>query len=103
MKQSHAEFEQALAAAIGDEPALALDLAGAFREGVLAYRDAMAAARDARSWTAAAARIEGLAASFCARDLMVAAAAARIAVPGDPAILARIDAGIAATGVGHPD
>lgn len=95
MKHAQAEFNRALSQALGDEPMLAGDLAGAFRDGIAGHRDALGRAPDAASWTQAAARLEGLAASFGARSLMRASAGARIAVPGDPAVLARIDAAIA--------
>lgn len=95
MKHSQAEFDRALAAAVGYEPALADDIATAFRDGVAKHRAALGGARDAAAWTAAAARLEGLAASFAARALMGAAASARIAVPGDPRVLSRIDDAIA--------
>lgn len=94
MKHSQAEFDRALAQAIGNEPLMADDLTAAFHDSMAVHRAALGRARDADAWTRAAARLEGLAASFAARPLMAAAAAARISPPGDPVVLSRIDRAI---------
>lgn len=83
-------IEAALAAAVGDEPALIAELRVAFHDSAERALAAMAAAADEPEWRAAAWRLKGLAASFGAVRLMSAAEGAVAAAPGDPLTLARL-------------
>ncbi len=76
-----------MSAAIGDDPALADELRVAFLDSAATMIVALGRARDAGQWEQAAWRLKGLAASFGAIDLMMAADAAGRAAPGDPAAL----------------
>ncbi|MDQ2879286.1 MAG: Hpt domain-containing protein [Pseudomonadota bacterium] len=66
-------IDAALAAAVGDEPALIAELRLAFAEGVERALDSLDTARDAQEWRGAAWRLKGLAASFGAIRLMALA------------------------------
>ncbi|KQM65115.1 hypothetical protein ASE75_08730 [Sphingomonas sp. Leaf17] len=66
-------IDAALAAAVGDEPVLIAELHAAFRESAVQALQAMTMAVDADGWRDAAWRLNGLAASFGAADLMTAA------------------------------
>ena len=78
-------IDSTLAAAVGDDPALIAELRGAF---VASVRRALATldASDAAGWASAAARLEGLAASFGAVRLAQAARDAAAAAPHDPRV-----------------
>lgn len=89
-------IDAALAAAVGDDPALIAELRLAFRDGAERALAAMAeAGDDAAAWRAAAARLRGLAASFGAVRLMAQAAAAVDARPSDGQVMARLRRAIA--------
>lgn len=79
-----------LAAAVGDEPALIAELRQAFAESVARAVDTLDAAPDAPAWSAAAARLKGLAASFGAVRLMALADQAVEAGTRDAALLRKI-------------
>ena len=98
MRYRSDEFSRAIEAALGDEPALALDISAAFRAGVVGHRAALAAAANEAEWLEGAARLQGLAASFGAILLMRAARGAMQAPRGDPAALELIDRAIARIG-----
>lgn len=83
-------IDAALAAAVGDEPALIAELRLAFADSVARTLDALAAAPDVAAWQAAAFRLKGLAASFGAVRLMALADAAVQAPAGDAAMLAKL-------------
>lgn len=83
-------IDATLAAAIGDDPALIVELRLAFVEGVERATTALGEARDEQAWRAAAWRLKGLAASFGAVRLMAIAGEAENGTVGDEAILARI-------------
>lgn len=83
-------IDATLAAAVGDDPALIVELRLAFVEGVERGLATLAASRDEQGWRAAAWRLKGLAASFGAVRLMALAAEAEACAPGDEAMLARI-------------
>lgn len=87
-------IDATLAAAVGDDPGLIAELRFAFAEGAERALAAMAAADDADTWRAAAARLRGLAASFGAVRLMALVAQAGEGGP-DAAMLARIRRAIA--------
>ena len=83
-------IEAALAAAVGDEPALIAELRGAFIDSVQRGVDGLDAARDHDGWQAAAFRLKGLAASFGAVRLMALAIEAADAPAQDHDVLRRI-------------
>jgi len=84
-------LEAALSAAVGEEPALIADLRSAFFTAAGQHLDALRAAPDAVGWRLAAARLNGLAASFGAVRLMAVAAQAMRADRVDPVLLRRIE------------
>ncbi|WP_156679211.1 Hpt domain-containing protein [Sphingomonas profundi] len=86
----------ALAAAVGDDPALVAELRTAFIASAETMSDLLARSRCDANWQAAAWRLHGLAASFGAIDLMDLAAEAARGAPGDPVSLRRIDLAIQA-------
>ena len=83
-------IEAALAAAVGDDPALIAELRAAFTESAQRGLAAMEAAEDADAWHAAAWRLKGLAASFGAVRLVALATEAARRPLGDPAMLKRL-------------
>jgi HPt (histidine-containing phosphotransfer) domain-containing protein len=87
-------IDAALAAAVGDEPALIAELRLAFVESAQRGLAALAAAGDDDEWRGAAARLKGLAASFGAVRLMALASQAAD-LPNDTAILAKLHRAIA--------
>ncbi|WP_157176471.1 Hpt domain-containing protein [Sphingomonas prati] len=76
-------MEAALSAAVGDDPALAGELQAAFFDSAATMIAALAKAAGPAEWEQAAWRLKGLAASFGAIELMIAADAAGRAAPGD--------------------
>jgi len=87
-------LNSALAAAVGDDPALIAELRGAFIESAQKQADLLARARCDANWEMAAWRLKGLAASFGALRLMDAAEAATHAAPGDPVAVRRVNSAI---------
>lgn len=83
-------IDAALAAAVGDEPALIAELREAFLDSVKRGLDVLERARGDDAWRAAAWRLKGLAASFGAIRLMAIATEAAEAEPHDPALLRRL-------------
>jgi HPt (histidine-containing phosphotransfer) domain-containing protein len=79
-----------LAAAVGDEPALVAELRQAFAESVARAVDTLDAAPDPSAWSAAAARLKGLAASFGAVRLMALADQAIAGGARDAALVRKI-------------
>lgn len=88
-------IDAALAAAVGDEPALIAELRIAFVASAEQSLAALAAAETVESWRTAAARLRGLAASFGAVRLMGLAALAIDARPGDVDLLGKIRRAVA--------
>lgn len=86
----------ALAAAVGDDPALVAELRSAFLQSAHAQVDALGRTRCEADWRMGATRLHGLAASFGAIRLMELAETAAQGAPGDPAILNRLHGEIAA-------
>jgi HPt (histidine-containing phosphotransfer) domain-containing protein len=82
-------IDTALAAAVGDEPALIAELRQAFLDSANASVATMGKARDGASWTDAALRLKSLAASFGAVRLMALASEAAEA-PLDPDMLRKL-------------
>ena len=83
-------IDAALAAAVGDEPALIAELRLAFVEGVERGLAILEQACDEDGWRAAAWRLKGLAASFGAVRLMALAEEAVGRRVGAPAPLTRL-------------
>ncbi|HEX8446623.1 MAG TPA: Hpt domain-containing protein [Sphingomonas sp.] len=88
-------LEAALSAALGDDPALILEMQTAFLDSATAHVAALERAQLATEWTQAAWRLRGLAASFGAIELMHAADWAGEAPPRDGAALAAVRAAVA--------
>lgn len=84
------EFDAALAAAAGDDPALAGELRTAFAESVARQVDLLRRSRCDGNWQVAALRIKGVAASFHARSLMDLADEALDGAPGEPGVVRRM-------------
>ena len=87
-------LDAALAAAVGDDPALVADLRFAFLESAQRQLDLLERARCDANWQIAAWRLKGLAASFGVVGLMALAEEAARSVPGDPAMLRKLKAAI---------
>jgi len=84
-------LDATLAAAAGDDAALMHELRGAFIESALKQLDLLRRSRCDGNWNVAAMRLQGLAASFHAEDLIVAAQGALEAAPGEPAAIREIE------------
>lgn len=89
-------LQSALAAAVGDDPALVAELRSAFLQSAHAHLDALGRARTDSDWRAAASRLQGLAGSFGAIRLMELAEVAADGAAGDPAALRRLNRAVAA-------
>ena len=87
-------LDRYLSAAIGDDPAMALDLRGAFTGSARDLSDLMRRARCDANWEMAALRLKGLAATFGIIPLIRLADEAIAGAPGDPAVLRRINQAI---------
>ena len=87
MARDPGAIEAALAAAVGDDPALIAELRAAFLDSADRYAEALAGSRCDAHWRQAACRLKGLAASFGALGLMRLAEAADEGAPGDPVVL----------------
>ena len=92
MAYHSAEFDAALATAAGDDPSLQGELRAAFAGSVVRLLDLLRRARCDANWEVAADKLHAVAASFHAVELMELADEARLAAPGEPTILRRIDA-----------
>lgn len=88
-------LDAALAAAVGDDPALMADLRHAFLESAQRQLDLLQRARCDANWQIAAWRLKGLAASFSVTGLMALADEAAESVPGDPVMLRKLKAALA--------
>lgn len=88
------ELRAALAAAVGEDATLMAELRGAFLDGARAHADALARSAGGAEWRVAAMKLQGLAASFGAVDLMLLAEAAAAGPAADVASLRAIDAAI---------
>ena len=87
-------IDAALAAAVGDEPALIAELRLAFVESAQRALVALEQAETRDDWREAAARMKGLAASFGAVRLMALAAQAAD-LPQDTAMLSKLRRSVA--------
>src|SRR3546814_19550291 len=84
-------LDRYLSAAFGDDPAMAMDLRGAFTGSARDLADLMRRARCDANWEVAALRLKGLAANFGIIPLIAPAAAARGGGPGEPAGLRQMN------------
>ena len=87
-------LDRYLNAAIGDDPAITMDLRNAFTGSARDLADLMRRARCDANWAVAALRLKGLAATFGIIPLIQLAEAAMAGAPGDPAILRDINRAI---------
>jgi histidine phosphotransfer protein HptB len=83
-------IDATLAAAVGDEPALIVELREAFVDSARRALALMIAAESGDRWREGAWRLKGLAASFGAVRLMALAAEAAGAPVGEPEMLRRL-------------
>lgn len=84
-------LDATLAAAAGEDPALLKELRSAFIESAQKQLDLLKRSRCDGNWTVAAMRLKGLAASFHAEDLLLAAEGALSSAPGEPAAIREIE------------
>jgi hypothetical protein len=91
-------FDPSIASALGDDPTLIGELVRELAGNARLHADLLARARCDANWRVAAERLVGLAASFGAMRLMQAAQDARIAAPGDPVALRRVNQAVSALG-----
>jgi len=87
-------LDRYLVAAIGHDPAMAMDLRGVLAENARDLADLMRRARCDANWNVAALRLKSLAATFGIISLIELAEQAMAGVPGDPAVLRHINAAI---------
>ena len=83
-------LHSALAAAVGDDPSLVAELRIAFLQSAQGHLDALARASQPADWRMAASRLQGLAGSFGAIQLMELAEDAARGAPNDPGMLRRL-------------
>ena len=95
-------LDATLAAAAGDNRALLVELRGAFLESAQKQLDLLKRSRCDGNWTVAAMRLKGLAASFHAEELLVAAENALMSAPGEPTAIRAIEAVLTRFGGGNP-
>ena len=89
-------LQTALAAAVGDDPQLMAELRAACLESAARAAEVLTGSRSDGNWLMAARRLQGLAASFGAVELMAIAEEAADGAPGDPVVLRRVRTAIAA-------
>lgn len=85
-------LDATLAAAAGDDAALARELRSTFLDSVGRQVDLLRRARCDGNWQVAAMRLKGLAASFDAAPLIALAEEAIYAAPGEPTVVRRLQA-----------
>ncbi len=89
-------IETSLAAALSDDHALVAELRAAFQASAGRHVAALREASTLEDWRDAALRLKGLAASFGASELMIAAGRAAAGRCGERSMLAAIEAAVAA-------
>lgn len=95
MSYEPAALEVALAAAVGDDPALVAELRAAFLDSAIRHFDAMKRAVSDAEWQEGGLRLKGLAASFGAARLIDLADGAIRAPRGDGEALAGLERALA--------
>lgn len=83
-----------LIAAVGDDPALLLELRRAFLESADRQMDMLSRAADASAWQTALWRMKGLAGSFGAVNVIALIEEAEQAAPGDARMLRRLSSAL---------
>lgn len=96
MLYENGSLDATFAAAAGEDPALLAELRSAFADSVERQCDLLKRSRCDANWEVAAQRLKGIAASFHAVELIKLAEEALECAPGEPGIVRRIDAFIAA-------
>lgn len=91
MAQVGGDFDAALAAAAGEDPALLLELRTAFVDSLAQQIDLLRRSRCDGNWQVAAQRLRGLGASFHAPELVRLAEMALDGAPGEPGVLRKLD------------
>lgn len=91
MAYESGDLDATLAAAAGDDPSLMRELRGAFYESAQKQLDLLKRSRCDGNWNVAAMRLKGLAASFHAEELLLAAENALVSAPGEPAAIRDIE------------
>ena len=91
MAYENGALDSTLAAAAGDDAALMRELRGAFLESAHKQLDLLRRSRCDGNWNVAAMRLQSLAASFHAQELVSAAQNALEAAPGEPASIREIE------------
>ena len=84
-------LDATLAAAAGDDAVLLAELRQAFTDSLARQIDLLGRSRCDGNWQVAAMRLKGLAASFHASTLIELAEQALDTVPGDPAVVRRLE------------
>jgi hypothetical protein len=87
-------LDRYLSAAVGDDPAMAMELRASLVSGARELADLMRRARCDANWFVAAERLKSLSATFGIIPLLQLAEEAMAGVPGDPAVLRAINAAI---------
>ncbi|SNS44488.1 Hpt domain-containing protein [Sphingopyxis indica] len=87
-------LDRYLSAAVGGDPAAALDLRQTFASGARELADLLRRSRCDANWNMAALRLKSLAGTFGIVPLIELAEEAMAGVPGDPDVLRRINAAI---------
>ena len=95
MAYENGALDATLAAAAGDDAALMQELRSAFLESAHKQLDLLRRSRCDGNWQVAAMRLQSLAASFHAQDLVSAAQNAVEAAPGEPASIREIESVLA--------
>lgn len=90
MAYQFGSLDASLAAAIGDDAMLIAELRESLISNARDHADLLSRARCDANWTVAAHRLHGLAASYGAQQLMVAAQRALDSAPGDPVALHKV-------------
>ena len=83
-----------LAAAVGADHLLMIELRAAFLEGAKRHTDLMSRARCDANWLHSASRLKSLAGSFGAVGMMELADEALTGAPGDPVILRKLQSAL---------
>ncbi|MEQ8412614.1 MAG: Hpt domain-containing protein [Erythrobacter sp.] len=91
MANESGALDATIAAAAGDDPALMGELRNAFLDSAVRQLDLLRRSRCDGNWNVAAMRLKGLAASFHAEELLVAAENALVSAPGEPAAIREIE------------
>jgi HPt (histidine-containing phosphotransfer) domain-containing protein len=91
MAYDNGALDATLSAAAGEDTALLRELRGAFIESAERQLDLLKRSRCDGNWTVTAMRLKGLAASFHAEELLVAAENALAAAPGEPMVIRQIE------------